>query len=181
MEKIGRLSKILQVILWSFFFFLPIITGVSWIFFEEFYQVGMMDRMHDVNISGLPFVLPLSLWSRGLGFVVSMIPATVDMVVLWYLIKLFSLYARGDVFTATNVRYIRRVGVAMLIGQALNPFYQSLLTIAITLGNPKGQRMISLGIGSSNLSEIVTAIMIIVVAWIMDEARKLQEEQALVI
>jgi hypothetical protein len=55
------------------------------------------------------------------------------------------------------------------------------MTLALTFNNPPGQRMISIGFSSTDFSEIVTALMIIVVAWIMDEGRKLKEEQALVI
>ena len=97
---------------------------------------------------------------------------------LEYLIKLFGLYSRGKIFTADNVRCIRRIGIVILIYNLLFPLYEMLMTFILTMNNPVGERLVRLGFGGTDIAQIVIAIMIILISWIMDEGRKMEEEQA---
>ena len=181
MKKIALVSKILQVVFWIALISLPILTVLFWFYFEDLKAFGFSDRFGGIDLNSLPLQLPLPLSARFFAMAASALPLAVDMVIVYLLIKLFNLYARGKIFTANNVRLIRWIGYTILIGQAISPVHQALLTLALTISNPPGQRMISIGLDNQNLFAIVSAVIIILVAWIMDEGRRLQEEQALVI
>lgn len=181
MNRIERVSRVLQFIFKASLVLLPIITVLSWVFYEDLIALGGMQSVNDVALSGLNIPETLPTVSRMLAMAVSMIPMVIDMLTLFFLYKLFGIYAEGRVFTSSSVGYIRRIGITLLIGQALHPVHEALLTLALTFTNPPGQRMIHIGFSSANFSEILIAVMIIVVAWIMDEGRRLSEEQALVI
>lgn len=181
MNKIERVSRVLRMIFRVSLILLPILAMSGWIWFEEFKAIGMMDNVNDVSLSSLNMPSPLPVASKIAAMAATLIPLTIDMFALFFLSRLFGLYAEGHIFTEASVGYIRRIGYTLLIGQGLHPVHQALLTLALTFKNPVGQRMIQIGFGSANLSEIIMAIMIIVVAWIMDEGRRLSEEQALVI
>lgn len=124
---------------------------------------------------------PVTAMTQWLGFAVAAVPTAITCAMLYNLAVLFGGYARGEVFTPGSVRRIRRVGVLLLVREALNPFFGAAMTIALTISNPPGHRMVSVGLGSSNLTMLVTALMIIVVAHIMDQARELHEESMLTI
>lgn len=47
----------------------------------------------------------------------------------------------------------------------------------LTYGNPKGPRLAQVSISGGDLSIVVIALIVIVIAWIMAEAQKLQHEQ----
>jgi hypothetical protein len=57
----------------------------------------------------------------------------------------------------------------------------SLLSVVLTLPNPPGHRVVTLGLYSADFTAIFVGIVILFIAWVMDEARKLQEDQALII
>lgn len=181
MERIERVSRAFRVFFSVVLAILPVLNIAIWIFFNEAYSLVSQGTVGGVSLAKLPVPLPLPAWIRALGFTVCLIPLSVQMCMVYYLRRLFSLYARGMVFTGENVLCIRRTGVALLAGQALSPVVQALMTVVLTLNNPPGHRMVQIGLSSADLTAVAVGFMLIVVAWIMDEGRKLTEEQALVI
>jgi len=80
------------------------------------------------------------------------------------LYNLFRLYERGILFSARNVRYIRFLGWYLMIDWVVIYQLES-LSHAMDL----------------SFTQPFIGLMIIFVAWIMDEGRKIQEEQALTV
>lgn len=124
---------------------------------------------------------PLSPFTKFLGAVISLIPLAVKLFILYYLIRLFNLYRRGDIFTAPNVRLIKAIGFTLLIGQLVNPIYEALLSACLTWHNPPGHRITTITFSGANLSILLTALGILLIAWIMAEGCKLQDESRLTI
>lgn len=181
MKKITLVSKILQVVFWIVMICLPILNLLFWLYFDDFRSLGFGDRIGGIDLRSIPLQLPLPLSAKMFALAAGILTLAVDMTIAYLLIKLFRLYAAGRIFTADNVKFIRWIGYTILIGQAISPVHQALLTLALTFPNPPGHKMIAIGVGNQNLFAIVSAVIIILVAWIMDEGRRLQEEQALVI
>ena len=183
MERIKRLSRRLKVFFIIVIVLLPCIQAVGWAYFNPQSATTLNHALDPTryNMSPENIKAPLTPASRLVGFIAGMIPTGLNMLALFYLVRLFGLYAQGLIFTRDNVRYIRLTGYVLLIRQAAHPVHQTLETIALTINNPPGQRMIQIGLTDDNLSQIVVALIIILVSWIMDEGRKLKEEEALVI
>ncbi|HTL72877.1 MAG TPA: DUF2975 domain-containing protein [bacterium] len=78
--------------------------------------------------------------------------------------SLFGLYRKGQLFTARAVLHIRSLGYFLIINWAFDDQMQSTLR-------------------DMNLSTvpILIGLLIIFVSWIMDEGRKIQEEQELTV
>jgi hypothetical protein len=183
MDRIRKVSLIFRGICLFILTALPVLHVVLWANFnslaDTFALMGGGPAGFNPPWASLP--MPLSdatLWRAGLA---TLIPLAIRMTVFYFLYKLFDLYARGEVFSSGVVRRIRQTGYALLAGQIWNPFNQALVTVLLTLENPPGQRMISVGASSSDVGGLLVAFGIILVSWIMDEGRKLQDEQALVI
>lgn len=184
MTKIQRLSRRLR-----FFFLLgicsvPLLHGLGWIFYE---RVLVTPPLSFSPLMGLgwgqqPFMAGQVTWTmKVLGFAASMLPGAASMYCFACLARLFQRFGQGEMFTQGAVGLIRRIGVAVLATQALRILHGSLVTLILTMDNPPGQHMITLGLDSASVSESVTGVIIILASWIMDEARKLREEQELVI
>jgi hypothetical protein len=93
----------------------------------------------------------------------------------WFAYKLFFLYARGDLFSAESVRCIRRIGfVSILLG-----LERCLSAAAIALCQQRAALLT--GVFPPLLYTVIPGFAIVVIAWIMDEGRKIQEEQALTV
>ena len=99
----------------------------------------------------------LAFWIVGLG-------------ILYYL---FGLYRRGLVFTSANVRCYRWIGLWLLTGWLLANLLQLLKLFAA----PDGAMVLTF-----TLDEFLFGgILLLMVAWIMDEGRALREGQTLTI
>jgi hypothetical protein len=85
--------------------------------------------------------------------------------------KLFDLYSKGELFTARIVHSIQRVGYAyflmMLVG-----FISHLIK-----ASSEWQWSTLMGL----LASLFPGLLILFIAWIMDEGRKIQEEQELTV
>jgi hypothetical protein len=98
-------------------------------------------------------LLPLVLMKVGL-----------DLAAVAVMYALFGLYRRGILFSARNVLYIRFQGYYLILGYCVDYALQSTL------------RDMDL-----NTTPVFVGLLIIFVAWIMDEGRKIQEEQELTV
>ncbi|HTX21321.1 MAG TPA: DUF2975 domain-containing protein [Candidatus Aquilonibacter sp.] len=80
------------------------------------------------------------------------------------MLRLFRLYARGILFSARNVTCIRFLGWWLIIDWVIDYQMQGLLQDMQLSSTP-----------------VFVGFLIIFIAWIMDEGRKIQEEQALTV
>ena len=82
----------------------------------------------------------------------------------WVVFSLFGLYRRGILFAARNVRHIRSLGYFLIVNWVINYQMQAALRDMDLSTNP-----------------LFVGLLIIFVSWIMDEGRKIQEEQELTV
>lgn len=120
---------------------------------------------------------PFTLDTRIAGFIISAIPLIFELLVLYYLIRLFRLYEKLQFFTVSNVRYIRNAGYALLLQQIAKPISDFLMGFVLTSTNPPGLHFAVMQMTEKNFGVILIALMIILVSWIMAEGCKLQAEQ----
>ena len=91
--------------------------------------------------------------------------------------RLFRLYEQGQIFRDSNVRCFRNLSRVLIWWFAAGIVQKSLLSIALTLHNPPGQRIITVELGSPDLTALLLGAILAVIAWVMEEGRKLQEDQ----
>jgi Protein of unknown function (DUF2975) len=87
----------------------------------------------------------------------------------WYrsALKLFGYFERGILFTAETVRCIQILGVIY--------FVRFLVQLVLNFVLPKPDWM------GTDLSDLFTSFLIIFIGWLIDEARKIREEQELTV
>jgi hypothetical protein len=159
-----RLARIRRASKWfQFFILFSLAVGIysliaflfNWPFFAE-YPAKIAVCAGHVYTSPAdmpPMVLALCLVKTGL-----------DLAAAVVLFALFGLYARGILFSPQNVRFIRFQG------------YYLILSFLVDYGIQSTLRDMAL-----SLTPLFIGLLIIFVAWIMDEGRKIQEEQALTV
>lgn len=177
--KISRLSTILRAIALTIMAIAPLFTAMFWIADGEQVFPWIRYALPEA-IANHEYFRPISQLNpfyKFLAFLVNLLPTAVVMAVMGNLARLFQLFSRMQFFTQSSVQCIRRVGIILLIGQLLHPFYIALLSLVLTISNPPGSRVIATELGLSELAMIAVASGIILVSWIMEEGRKLQEEQ----
>src|SRR5436190_811631 len=107
MNKIQRVSLFFRVLFQIAFIVIPIALVIAWIKAPDpLFSLGSFATTM-IPTSEYPVLHPLSLTTRVLGFIVSLIPNGIDLIILYFLIKLFRLYEKGEIFSGSNVNYIR--------------------------------------------------------------------------
>ena len=111
-----------------------------------------------------------------LAVISGIILATPMLVVAFGLLRLsasFRDYARGDVFTRVNAARLRGFGTALLLAALLKPVATTIAVLVLTMGNPPGQRILQIGVGTDELTLAALGAGIAVVGWVMSEAARL--------
>lgn len=179
MNRIKNISLFFRIIFQIIFIALPILLLISWIYApDEFgFLIGIF-RFHAIPDNYSNAILhPLSHYEKTVGCLISAIPMMVQMFIFYCLIKLFKLYEMGKIFSLHHVKYIRNIGYALLIGQLIQPFYQFVMGLVLTMNNPPHHRFATVTLTQTNLGILLIAMLIILISWIMAEGYKLQEEQ----
>ncbi|HEY9161161.1 MAG TPA: DUF2975 domain-containing protein [Desulfomonilia bacterium] len=174
-ERVQTLSKRLRVIFTVVLVLIPVIQILFWVFFNQLPK--------DMIPNDLPVAvqqnLPLS--ARLTALAASFITSGVAMACVYFLIRLFSLYEKAEIFTEGSVKCLRSLGRLILWLFAAGIVQQPLMSMALTLHNPPGQRIIRLGLSSDDIKILLIGIVVVLIAWVMDEGRVLYEEQQLTV
>jgi hypothetical protein len=125
--------------------------------------------------------------------------ATQVVICLWYwkLARLFGFYERGLIFASEAVRCIQFLGLLCVAQWMLGTLYHILLKyypiipfqptllpgVSVTVKEAVVSRMgfFSFDIWGINFGFLLAGTVIVLIAWIMDEGRKIQEEQELTV
>jgi len=174
-SNIGRASHRLRLVFTAVFLLIPIINALVWIFINE-----MPDEMQK-NVLPHYARLPLPVQARLLGFIIVMIPSCIAMYGNWVLIRLFRLYEVGEIFSESTVRCFRDISRMLMVWCAAVFVTSPLLSVALTLHHPPGQRLLVVGVRSMDITALLVGFVLAVIAWVMEEGRKLREEQDLTI
>ena len=123
---------------------------------------------------------PISIGLRASLCGLEMIPIAFQIITLYFLWRLFTAYQQDEIFSVKNTRLIRYVGIVMLLWQLLRPIYDMVFSFIMSAALP-GQRYIALSFGNHDAAHIITAIMIIIIATVMQYGLSLDEEQQLTV
>jgi len=119
------------------------------------------------------------------GFNTLLILGSADLLpsILLYLslFKLFGLYQHGLIFTTANIQCIKNIGTVLLAWIALKLLYPVVVTLVLRLSGASDSLAIHMSLGSDELRLLLIGLVIYVIAWIMNEATSLHQEQKLVI
>jgi len=120
-------------------------------------------------------------WTRAAGFAVSMLPMVVVGYLLHQAYALFDGYRLGNVFTDAAPIRLRRIGMCMLALAVLRPVTTTLLGIVLTMSNPPGQRIVSIGISIDEYMIAAFGGLILAIGHVMVEAKRLADDNLQII
>ncbi|HDI4408504.1 TPA: DUF2975 domain-containing protein, partial [Legionella pneumophila] len=100
----------------------------------------------------------------------ALISTLANLLILFFLIRLFDSYKKNSFFTLSNVKFIRNIGYILLAEQILIPLCKY-ITSSFTW----------IGISIDSIEMIFLAFLIIINSWIMMEAYRIREEQQLTV
>lgn len=120
--------------------------------------------------------VPLS--GRLIALACEMVPVGFSMWGLWSLHRLFLLYAGGQVFSLAAFRALNDVAAAIFGDVIASIVMQAPMSLALTYALGHGQRHISIAFGSGDVASLYSAGVVLVIARVMGEARRMADENA---
>lgn len=118
---------------------------------------------------------------RLIGFALTLMAEMPVFLGLNSLRRLFLLYSEGTMFGERNVAALRNLGLSLIFFGVAQLLLNPLLSLALTFGNAPGRRVVTVGISSGVVVAAIVGGVLLVIAWVMDEARKTHEEQSLTV
>jgi len=174
LPRIKRLSALLGRISTLLFWAAPFLCALFWAFFNDLPLIMRAAHLPPGSVD-----IPAA--NRALCFVVSLLPTGVAMYGFRTLRTLFGLYAAGEIFSPRNVCCYRGLGKTLLYWAGASFLNTPLTSLAMSAWMPPGQRHITVSIGSDELAALFMGAAVLVISWVMDEGRGIEEERALTI
>lgn len=180
MENLPRIQKVSG----KFYFFfsmlivvLPLYHIVFWMFINH-----LPETLINVNIAPTRLAPhELSPELRIIGFLASLLPLAAKLYGIINLRRIFAFYKQGIIFSYEQVECFRKSGMALILWMAAGIVYDSVAGVLFTWGNPPGQRILRVGFGSVDITALMVGLIVLVISWVMEEGRKLDEERSLTI
>lgn len=180
MHKIQKISRFIKWILILAFISLPIVYGMFWYQAPKPFINPLItkDVGFAINIipADIPIMQPLSVHTKLLAFVVSLIPLSITLVIVALMIQLFNHFQHKEIFSQPNVKIIKKIGIWLIVGQLASMVYDLLISITLTWHNPPGSRVALMSFQGTNIGLLFAALLIILISWIMEEGYQLKEE-----
>jgi len=170
-NRIQRVSGNFRLLFTVLIFCTPVITLLFWLFFN-YLPVGFKTELPVAVNQALPLKTLL------LAFLVSLIPASVAIYGIINLKELFKLYEKAIVFSKKNVKCFRSLGYTLIYWVVANFIFVVLISIVLTFNNSLGERVMVAKFGISDIGTLIIGAVVILVSWVMNEASKLEDEQA---
>lgn len=164
--KIIRLAGGLYWLTSALLVAIPAVVAIA--FWQDWADpAGVLGRYPD--LPGATQITQTKLVWLGVIGIIGTIPV---LVTFWNMRGLFGHYRRGDIVSADCVRHILRIGralIAMAVWGVLTPTLQIL---ALTIDNPDGSKVLTIGIEGSSLGLLLAGGLLITIGWVMGEAAR---------
>lgn len=121
---------------------------------------------------------PINLTPRALvlGWMISTLQLGILTFGFWAMAAVFKLFAQGDALHPDIGKYVKRFGKTLLIFGLLSPFMRTLMALAITLDNPKGQQLLIISFASTDMVVVLVGILLVMLGYALKEAAVIAEE-----
>jgi hypothetical protein len=177
--KIQRISKRLGWIFYIGMFVMPVFVVFYWLGYNSHPIQVINSTLPGSHGGGMPQELELN--SRFIGLVGDLPTLVVMLLSLDALRRLFFLYAKGVFFKVENVAHYRKLSKLAFWGILANIFDKTLVKLALTINNPPGQRVLTIGFTADHVKLMFAAIILMIIARVMNEGREIYDENQLTV
>ncbi len=159
---------------------IPLITAYLILFhFEDMIHWGIWSSI--ISPQDINNAIHFSLSHRFVILAIQFMPISITILICHKLAKLFRLYEQGDLFEEENIKLIKSISIYMILGELFQLLYQPLISAALSFNNPIGERVANISFGTTNITTLITACIILVASWVVEEANRLKSDSHLTI
>lgn len=177
MEKIQTYSRRVRKVLQALVILAPLLTLYYWFTVSTDMDVLFRAGIIETEVDPMIFTnQPLTITTRILAFLASMLPCGILMYALRQLINLFRHYENQEIFTLSTATYCQKLGYVFFYWVAGSFIYSGLISVILSFNNPPGERVLSLTLNGIDLLSILCGFVVLIISWVMKEAHKIADE-----
>ncbi len=115
------------------------------------------------------------------GIAVTAAHASLVALALWVSSHLFSQVSKGDYFSPHTGKRLRLMGGTLLAYAVASPFVDAALSVALTVNNPPGQRLLAISISSHDINMVVFGALFLVLGHVLAEAARMADDHSQIV
>ncbi len=100
----------------------------------------------------------------------------VGLIGLFYLARAFSHFAKGELFTLSNSRDLRRFAICMFAQALAKPLHFALSSLLLSMNHPAGEKILSISLGNGEVKVVALAMILWVMSELLVKACNLEQE-----
>lgn len=174
LHKIAVYSRCIKIVLLILMIVIPCTITGMWLILDQLPE-SIIKKIADINEYTIG-------WNTKLTGLFSSIPsAVIAFAIFFYGYRLFNLYQHGQILLSENVKCFRRIGILLIANVGVGFIMKPVNTLILSMNNLPGHRLISIGLSTDEFIALGSGIFIVIIGWVMDEARKADEELQLTV
>lgn len=169
-DRISKRARLLSALATALLLVIP--AGAALIMATGGFDVESLRAAYGVQVT--PDVLatgPTLIW-----FAVEVVKLAVLLWVIWCARAWLLACAGGRVFSGQTARRIQQIGIGLIGLAVAHVVGHTIAVLALTWGNPAGERALTISFGSTELFLLLAAGLVTLFGWIQAEAAQLDAE-----
>lgn len=179
MSNIQKQSRRVRILFQSLFVLLPFFVCYYWLTVNTQYDflTPLLAIQNGANISSYT-TLPLSMMTRILASISTLLLCSIVMYGLHVLIRLFRRYEQNEIFSFKNTKSYQKLGYSLFYWAGASVIYGALMSVVLSFNNPPGERVLAVTLGGVDILTVVLGFVILIISWVMKEGFILADENA---
>ena len=168
--RLARLSRLMEIVT---------SVGIALVAILTIAAVLIQDWTRNIALAKLGhfgMTLPITPLGQAVAGIVLVISVGVMIYGLFAARRMFGEFARGEVFTERAARHLQTFAATVLAQAPLGPLTAAGFSAALSLGNPPGQRAITIAFSINDYFALIVGGVLFAAATVMREAAHLADE-----
>ncbi len=100
----------------------------------------------------------------------------VSLMGIYFLRRAFTHFSKGEFFTISNSRDLRKFSIFLLIQAVISPLHFTISSLLLSINHPAGEKILAISFGSNEIKIIILAIIFWVISDLLVKANILENE-----
>jgi len=178
MKNVTRLSRFMCVFTWAVLIMVPVVVAVFWWRIE-----ALPSNTVSHNLPIHYYVPSYSPLVKLLGFIISLLPASIVMFAVYQLNQFFQRCKAGVIFSVANVKTLNYLGYCMLAWVPIGWLYDGLISLLLSSNKLAfdNEWIVEVTLKHGDIFTLLCAGTLIITAFILKEAADIYQDHQLVI
>lgn len=168
--RLVRLSRVMEIVTWFGIALVAILT-IAALLIQDWTRNIALAKLGQAGAA-----LPITPLGQAVAGIVLAIPVGVMIYGLFAVRRMFGEFAGGEIFSERAARHLQTFAATVLAQAPLGPLTAAGFSAALSLGNPPGQRALTIAFSINDYFALVVGGVLLAATTVMREAARIADE-----